>query len=48
LAGNCALHELHQLDDRDLADVNVARADFPALARRHAKGAEPLALLRRG
>ena len=37
-----ALHELHQLDDHDLDDINIARADFPALAWRHAMGAEPL------
>ena len=37
------LHELHQLDDRDLDDLNIARVDFPELARRHASGAEPLA-----
>ena len=40
-----ALHELHQLDDRDLDDINIARADFPELAWRHATGAEPLARL---
>lgn len=38
-----ALHELHQLDDRELDDLNLARADFPALAWRHANGLEPLA-----
>ena len=38
-----ALQELHQLDDRDLDDLNIARRDFPELARRHATGAEPLA-----
>jgi uncharacterized protein YjiS (DUF1127 family) len=27
---------LHRLDDRDLDDLNLARADFPELARRHA------------
>ena len=37
-----ALHELYQLDDSDLDDINVARADFPDLAWRHATGAEPL------
>ena len=36
-----ALYELHQLDDRDLDDLDLARADLPALARRHAKGLEP-------
>ncbi len=42
-----ALHELHQLDDRDLDDLDIARVDFPELARRHAAGAEPLARLHR-
>jgi uncharacterized protein YjiS (DUF1127 family) len=42
-----ALHELHQLDDRDLDDLNIARVDFPELAWRHATGAEPLARLHR-
>ena len=42
-----ALHELRQLDDRDLDDLNIARVDFPELARRHAIGAEPLARLHR-
>ena len=37
-----ALHELHQLDDRDLDDLDLGRADLPALARRHAKGLEHL------
>lgn len=37
-----ALRELHQLDDRDLDDLDLGRADLPALARRHAKGLEPL------
>jgi uncharacterized protein YjiS (DUF1127 family) len=40
-----ALHELYQLDDRDLDDINVARVDFPDLAWRHATGAEPLTQL---
>jgi uncharacterized protein YjiS (DUF1127 family) len=31
-----ALHQLRQLDDRDLDDIDIARADFPELARRHA------------
>ena len=31
-----ALHELRQLDDRDLDDLNIGRADLPELARRHA------------
>jgi uncharacterized protein YjiS (DUF1127 family) len=38
-----ALNELHRLDERDLDDLNLARADFPELAWRHATGAEPLA-----
>jgi uncharacterized protein YjiS (DUF1127 family) len=38
-----ALHELHQLDDRELDDLNLARADLPALAWRHANCAEALA-----
>ena len=38
-----ALNELHRLDDRDLDDIGLARIDFPALAWRHATGAEPLA-----
>ena len=42
-----ALHELHQLDDRDLDDLNIARVDFPELAWRHASSAEPLARLHR-
>jgi uncharacterized protein YjiS (DUF1127 family) len=36
-----ALHELHRLDDRDLDDIDLARADFPELAWRHATGVEP-------
>jgi uncharacterized protein YjiS (DUF1127 family) len=40
-----ALHELHQLDNRDLDDLDLARVDFPELAWRHAIGAEPLARL---
>jgi uncharacterized protein YjiS (DUF1127 family) len=36
-----ALNELHRLDDRDLDDLAIARSDFPALAWRHATGAEP-------
>jgi uncharacterized protein YjiS (DUF1127 family) len=38
-----ALHELRQLDDRDLDDLNIARLDFPELAWRHAIGPKPLA-----
>jgi uncharacterized protein YjiS (DUF1127 family) len=37
-----ALRALHCLDDRDLDDINIARADSPELAWRHAIGAEPL------
>ena len=37
-----AMRELHRLDDRDLDDIGVARADFPELAWRHATGAVPL------
>jgi uncharacterized protein YjiS (DUF1127 family) len=33
-----ALNQLHRLDDRDLDDFDIARADFPALASRDAKG----------
>ena len=36
-----ALNELRRLDDRDLDDIDVARVDFPELARRHA-GMEPV------
>jgi uncharacterized protein YjiS (DUF1127 family) len=43
-----ALDELHRLDDRDLADLDLARGDFPELAWRHATGAEPLGWPRRG
>jgi hypothetical protein len=38
-----ALHQLRRLDRRDLDDLDLAPADFPALARRHARGLEPLA-----
>jgi uncharacterized protein YjiS (DUF1127 family) len=37
-----ALRELHQLDDRELDDLDLARADLPVLAWRHAHGREPL------
>jgi uncharacterized protein YjiS (DUF1127 family) len=37
-----ALYELHQLENRDLDDIGIARVDFPALAWRHATGAPPL------
>src|SRR4051794_18226064 len=36
-----ALRELRRLDDRDLDDINIARVDFPELARRHAREAGP-------
>ena len=36
-----ALHELRQLDDRDLADLDIAPVDFPELAWRHATGEAP-------
>ena len=38
-----ALHELEQLDERELDDLDLARADLPALAWRIAKRLEPLA-----
>ena len=38
-----ALYQLRQLDQRDLDDLDLARTNFPALARRHARGLEPLA-----
>jgi uncharacterized protein YjiS (DUF1127 family) len=34
-----SLRELRRLDDRTLDDINVARVDFPELARRHAREA---------
>jgi len=37
-----ALNELRRLDDRDLDDLVIRRADFPELAWRYAIGAEPL------
>lgn len=37
-----ALNRLRQLDDADLDDIAIARADLPMLARRHASGAAPL------
>jgi uncharacterized protein YjiS (DUF1127 family) len=37
-----ALHELHRLDDWELDDLDLARADLPGLAWRHAHGREPL------
>jgi uncharacterized protein YjiS (DUF1127 family) len=42
-----ALHELRKLDDRDLDDLNLARADFAELAWRCAVGEAPLAPHRR-
>jgi uncharacterized protein YjiS (DUF1127 family) len=38
-----ALAQLNRLDSRDLDDLDLARADFPALAHRHAAGEAPLA-----
>jgi uncharacterized protein YjiS (DUF1127 family) len=38
-----ALRELNRLDDRELDDLDLARADLPALASRHATGLERLA-----
>jgi uncharacterized protein YjiS (DUF1127 family) len=37
-----AIATLRRLDDHDLADLGIARADFPELARRHVDGAAPL------
>jgi hypothetical protein len=37
-----ALHELHRPDDRELDDLDLARANMPALAWRHVHGREPL------
>ncbi len=34
-----SLRELRRLDDRILDDIDVARVDFPGLARRHAREA---------
>jgi uncharacterized protein YjiS (DUF1127 family) len=33
-----ALRELQRLDDRDLDDLALGRADLPGLARQHARG----------
>ena len=33
-----ALRELRRLDDRDLDDLALGRADLPGLARQHARG----------
>jgi uncharacterized protein YjiS (DUF1127 family) len=38
-----ALRELNQLDDRELDDLDLARADLPPLAWRHATGRGRLA-----
>ncbi len=38
-----ALFALGRLDDRDLDDLGIDRADFPELARHHAMGAAPRA-----
>jgi uncharacterized protein YjiS (DUF1127 family) len=40
-----AMRALSRLDQRDLDDLAIGSADFPALARRHATGAAPLARL---
>ena len=36
-----AWRELARLDDRDLDDLALGRADLPALARRHTRGEPP-------
>jgi uncharacterized protein YjiS (DUF1127 family) len=36
-----ALKQLRQLDDRQLDDLDLTRADLPVLAWRHARGFEP-------
>ena len=41
-----ALAELRRLDQRDLDDLNLGRADLPMLARLHAEGAAPVLRLR--
>jgi hypothetical protein len=41
-----ALYQRRRRDERARDDLDLARADFPTLARRHARGLEPLA--RRG
>lgn len=38
-----ALAQLNRLDSRDLDDLDLARADFPALAHRHVADKAPLA-----
>ena len=42
-----ALRELQRLDDRDLDDIGIARADFPELAWPHTTGDAPLTRSRR-
>ena len=37
-----AMRELHRLDNRDLDELAIGRADFPALAERHAAHLAPL------
>ena len=37
-----AMRELNALDHATLEDIGVSRADFPTLARRHARGLPPL------
>ena len=37
-----APHELRRLDDRDLDDLGIGRADLPEMAWRHATGAAPV------
>jgi len=43
---NRALAELRRLDQRDLDDLNLGRADLPLLAHLHAVGAAPVLRLR--
>jgi uncharacterized protein YjiS (DUF1127 family) len=43
-----AMRELNALEDAMLEDIGVSRADFPALARRHARGLPPLERARAG
>ena len=37
-----AMRELNALDRATLEDIGISRADFPTLARRHARGLPPL------
>lgn len=37
-----AMRELNALEHATLEDIGVSRADFPALARRHARGLPPI------